>query len=128
MGVLTISGVFGLFWSIAASVFQRPPDPEPQLIAVRNTVAPRRRAYGRVRVKDCILAELKVENPTGDGVLYVASIICQGEIDDIEEHRFNDQITRIRESDGAVTYPGVWWDNNRVYLHYHFGADSQVAD
>ncbi len=105
----------------------KPPTPT-QNIAIRNTVQPRNRVYGRYRVKEAVLAELKVQFPTGDGVLYVASMIASHEIDDIEEHRVNDEIVRIRESDGAVTYPGVWWDVNRVYLHYHLGTDSQVAD
>lgn len=96
-----------------------------QNIAVRNTVEPRKRTYGRCLVES-VLAELKVQFPTGDGVLYAASMIASGEIDAIEEHRINDQVVRI-DGTGQVTYPGVWNDNSRVALEYHLGTDSQAA-
>lgn len=121
--------LFGIFGgSVVDAAFAKKPEPEPQYFSTRDTVGPRWRVYGRYKVKKSQLFELKVQNPTGDGILLVGSIISSGEIDEIEEHRFNDQVVRIRESDGAVTYPGVWWDNNRVFLHYHYGTDSQVAD
>lgn len=118
---------FGVFGGAAIDALKQP-DPEPQYFSNRDTVGARFRGYGRYRVKKSSLFELKVQNPTGDGILYVGSMIHSGEIDEIEEHRYNDQIVRLRESDGAVTYPGVWWDVNRVFLHYHYGTDSQVAD
>jgi hypothetical protein len=126
---VTVGQVVGTVALTAASLAFAPgvPSPASQKITVRNPTAARRRIYGRFRVGS-VLVELKVQEPAGDGILYVGSMIASGEIDEIEEHRFNDQITRIRESDGQVLYPAVWLDVNRVQLQYHLGADSQVTD
>lgn len=129
LGSVTVGQLVGTIALTGIAIGLTPGSPTvgPQKVTIRNTTQPRRRVYGLYRVGS-VLAELKVQAPTGDGILLVASLIASGEIDDIVEHRFNDQTTRIRESDGAVTSPGVWWDNNRVFLHYHLGTDSQVAD
>lgn len=117
--------VLALF--LAKSLFTRPPPPEPQQIAIRDTVAPRVRGYGRFKLTG-VLDEIKVENPTGDGILHVVSMLHTGEIDAIEELKFNDQITRYDAITGEVTYPGVWNDTSRVSVHEHLGTDDQTAD
>ncbi len=111
---------------IALASRSKQPDPVQQ-IAIRDTVAPRVRGYGRFKVTG-VLAELRVENPTGDGILHVASMLHTGAIDAIEELKFNDEITRYDPVTGGVTYPGVWNDTSRVSVHEHLGTDDQTAD
>lgn len=98
-----------------------------QKIAIRETVAARVRGYGRFKVTG-VLDEIKVQFPYGDGVLHVSSMLHTGEIDGIEELKFNDEITRYDLITGAVTYPGVWNDSSRVFVHEHLGTDTQTAD
>lgn len=126
MGDIIQSLLFGIGGSAIINSFKRP-EPDPQQIAIRDTVAPRYRGYGRFKLES-VLDELKVENPTGDGILHVASMLHTGEIDAIEELKFNDQITRFDPGTGLVTYPGVWNDSSRVAVHVHLGTDDQTAD
>lgn len=127
MGDIIQSLLFGFGGSAVINSLKRPQVDETQQVAIRDTVAPRVRGYGRFKLES-VLADIRVENPTGDGILHVVSMLHTGEIDAIEELKFNDQITRYDESTGAVTYPGVWNDNSRVSVHVHLGTDDQTAD
>jgi len=57
--------------------------------------------YGRVRLGD-IVDLIKRSTITGDGILYVAVMLHSGEIDEIEQHYFGDQIVRVEESASPI--------------------------
>lgn len=125
---ITVGSIVGTVALTGLALALQPglPSPGSTKVSVRNPVASRQRHYGRVRVSG-VLAELKVSEITGDGILYSATMFMTGELDAYEGFQINDQVTRI-DGTGQVTYPGVWNDSSRVQLHTHLGTASQTAD
>lgn len=101
------------------------PSPASQKITVRDPVGPRRRFYGYGRIGGKLF-ELKVAEPTGDGILYVGTILMSGRISALDKHWVSGQEVRI-DGSGQVLFPAIWLDTLRVQLYYKLGTATQTV-
>lgn len=103
--------IFGLLFlfggaAVAGAVLRPKQQGQRSQIAADIPVRPRRRNFGRVRVSGDKIFERR-STLTGDGILYMAFAINSGEIDAIEEHWIQDQITRLDPSSSGVGNFGI---------------------
>lgn len=104
--------------SFLLSSMQKKPKGDPQQVTVKQSIPPRTRSYGRVKVGGAMV----FMETGGGGALFQAIVHGEGEWDAFEEWWLNDQNANL--SGGAVTV--LPWGSN-ILIESHVGSPSQGA-
>lgn len=121
-----IIGAIGLGLSLLSSaIFSRPPqqhDPQQRQVTVRQSIGPRVRYYGRVKVGGLLwFFESKGE------YLYKAITLNEGRIAGISEFWLNDQVVTLDGNGDVNEYPYRPDDTPVVNIQWRDGSSTQPA-